>query len=365
MDDLRAMAVRLARSRSALEEALIDLQAEQRELLTENSNTRSTIELMLGEVAKLNINSGNLNEPELEEGPLDFVGRFWEKVRPRDSAVSVSDRVGEIKRPSPTSVSTSPPSTEQHMRSMMGHLETMRLDYEQRFAEFSDMANQTSAESLGKQVSERFSNAMNLLTEKASSWQESAGSTDVPPATAAPLSFGSLFTYLGSPGQKPATGVSSAGPDGPDLPEEGSPADAVQAPACFNREQLPESPRIESAASVNGAGTAEAESQGSEERVANGHPAPESPPSPGDSSTVLIQARLRLDDGSVAVCRVRAADRCIDVASRFINEHSLKQRFEAPLKEFLMKAESGADTFPVELEGDLMEIYQQHSTKGS
>merc|ERR1719188_250990 len=37
----------------------------------------------------------------LDEGPLDFVGRFWEKVKPRDTAVVVSEHVGEIKKPNP------------------------------------------------------------------------------------------------------------------------------------------------------------------------------------------------------------------------------------------------------------------------
>lgn len=35
----------------------------------------------------------------LEEGPLDFVGRFWETVKPRDSAYVAGEHIGEIRKP--------------------------------------------------------------------------------------------------------------------------------------------------------------------------------------------------------------------------------------------------------------------------
>lgn len=79
------------------------------------------------------------------------------------------------------------------------------------------------------------------------------------------------------------------------------------------------------------------------------------------SSTILIEAQLTLDDGSVQMVHVRAADRCKEVSARFVREHSLKQWFEEPLTKFLKQVEDDADKFPVKIEADLMEIRRQYS----
>ena len=44
----------------------------------------------------------------LEEGPLDFVGRFWETVKPRDSAYVTGEHIGEIRKPSEKSATPNP-----------------------------------------------------------------------------------------------------------------------------------------------------------------------------------------------------------------------------------------------------------------
>merc|ERR1712187_793428 len=77
-------------------------------------------------------------------------------------------------------------------------------------------------------------------------------------------------------------------------------------------------------------------------------------------SSLLIEVQFTLGDGNVATARVRASDRCKEVASRFVQENSLKKAFEAPLKAYLMEAENNAVTFPVELEADLMQVYEQY-----
>merc|ERR1712063_150278 len=81
------------------------------------------------------------------------------------------------------------------------------------------------------------------------------------------------------------------------------------------------------------------------------------------SSTILIEAKLKLDDGTVEVLQVRAADRCKEVAQRFVQKHSLKVWFQDPLTEWLKKVENDAVTFPVELEADLNEIRKSFSKK--
>jgi len=80
-----------------------------------------------------------------------------------------------------------------------------------------------------------------------------------------------------------------------------------------------------------------------------------------ESGNLLIEALLKIDDGSVQTLHVRAADRSKDVARRFVQEHSLKAWFEEPLTAWLKKAEAEADRFPVTIEGDLMEIRKTHS----
>merc|ERR1712206_32934 len=81
------------------------------------------------------------------------------------------------------------------------------------------------------------------------------------------------------------------------------------------------------------------------------------------SSTILIEAKLKLGDGTVEVLQVRAADRCKEVAQRFVQKHSLKVWFQDPLTEWLKKVENDAVTFPVELEADLNEIRKSFSKK--
>merc|ERR1711904_212568 len=80
------------------------------------------------------------------------------------------------------------------------------------------------------------------------------------------------------------------------------------------------------------------------------------------SSSVLIEANLTLDDGSVEVLRLRAIDRSVDVAAKFLREHNLKeQQFKEPLTAWLKSVESSAETFPVKAKGDLFQIRQEFS----
>lgn len=80
------------------------------------------------------------------------------------------------------------------------------------------------------------------------------------------------------------------------------------------------------------------------------------------SSSVLIEANITLDDGSVEVLRLRAVDRCVDVAAKFLHDNNLKeQQFKEPLTAWLKSVESSAETFPVKAKGDLFEIRQQFS----
>merc|ERR1719188_2358840 len=69
--------------------------------------------------------------------------------------------------------------------------------------------------------------------------------------------------------------------------------------------------------------------------------------------TVLIEVQLSLDGLQAGTCRVCAADRCCEVAERFVDENSLKECFAAPLSAYLKQAEAEAERFPVVLAADL------------
>ncbi|CAK9113418.1 Integrase catalytic domain-containing protein [Durusdinium trenchii] len=93
--ELRGMADRLTK----VEEMLKDLEIERDLLQKEKGQLNETISLFMKELQKLHIGSQNTVEPMLEEGPLDFVGRFWETVKPRDTAYVAGEHIGEIRKP--------------------------------------------------------------------------------------------------------------------------------------------------------------------------------------------------------------------------------------------------------------------------
>lgn len=77
------------------------------------------------------------------------------------------------------------------------------------------------------------------------------------------------------------------------------------------------------------------------------------------TSPIVIEASITMDDGSVQMLRVRSADRCVEVAKKFVQEHSLKASFEAPILAWLKKVEADALEFPVCVKGDLLEIWSK------
>mmetsp|Transcript_7868 Transcript_7868/g.24631 ORF Transcript_7868/g.24631 Transcript_7868/m.24631 type:complete len:251 (-) Transcript_7868:612-1364(-) len=99
LEELQEMGKRLARSQDQFQEMLEELQGEKRSLQEEKQYLNDTITMMMEQIQKLNIGAGNTVEPMLDEGPLDFVGRFWEKVKPRNTGYAVSEHVGEIRKP--------------------------------------------------------------------------------------------------------------------------------------------------------------------------------------------------------------------------------------------------------------------------
>jgi hypothetical protein len=96
--DLLEMAKRLHRSCEQMTEFVQESEQESKELQKENKQLHEAIDMWAKETKKLNISSSNLVDPALDEGPLDFVGRYWEQFRPRDNQVLLNEHVGELKR---------------------------------------------------------------------------------------------------------------------------------------------------------------------------------------------------------------------------------------------------------------------------
>jgi len=320
-DILRERARRISKSNMALQESLEELQLEQKELREDNARLRSSIELVMAEVNKINIGAANISEPELQESPLDFVARFWERTKPRDTAVPVSDHIGEIRKPLATPA------------------DTTAVDFRQTVVDLSEAWSSL------------------LQTDPAVPAASARTSEHVADDERRP-SVGSFFSYLLSPSVGCSLGPSSAGPGLPDESE---------AFLCKATQEIAEA----QAASIAAAAMAGAHGDETIEEIALVHCARDAgyagisadvnPVEEDIQATVLIEAQLTLDDGVTVPCRVSAADRCKEVARRFVDEHSLKAHFEAPLTAFLMDVENNAERFPVQVAMDLSDLREKYS----
>jgi hypothetical protein len=270
VEELASLATCLARNKAGMEQALEDLHSERDHLKEENAHLHNTIEFMMKELQKLNIGADNLVEPQLLEGPLDFVGRLWEKMRPRTASVQISEHVGEIRKPG--AEEETPPHLLAERLNQLSLLLSQRLGggAEQPLDDglrAGDEASTAAATEMqkhiakhGKELGRRLSGALSFLSQAAagqnaaskkrtkgkrskrtanlvgaeekedprgepSSAKEDPGegtsqaSTDAAKTDAKeenPRFLGSLLGYLLHPGQEaPVVGPSSSGPDSP------------------------------------------------------------------------------------------------------------------------------------------------------
>merc|ERR1719159_1020874 len=96
--DLLEMAKRLHKSCEQMTEFVQESEKESEELKKDNQRLHEAIDTWAKETRKLNISSYNLVDPDVDEGPLDFMGRYWEQLRPRNNQVILNDHVGELKK---------------------------------------------------------------------------------------------------------------------------------------------------------------------------------------------------------------------------------------------------------------------------
>jgi len=321
--ELQEMARRLAKSQEQFQEMLTELEAESDALKEENRSLNDTITMMMKEMQKLNIGADNTVEPMLDEGPLDFVGRFWEKVKPRNTAVVISEHVGEIKKPGEEELQN--PLQQQGKQVVQNLRETLGPIWQKAETLVKDAKGEVAKKT--KEIAEKHQLGSFVQPEpkprkKRERRAEREGTESASEAAAS-----------GSEAAGPSESASASA----DVPAATDVANPEEAPAAVAASEGQASEEKEATAAVDGAGNEEI------------------------SSTILIEAKLKIDDGSTQTLYVRAADRCKEVAHRFVMEHSLKAWFEEPLTAWLKKVEADAVKFPVNIEGDLMEIRKQHS----
>lgn len=323
-EQLREQAVRLSKSVAGLKEMLATLEEEKQALRDEGEELNNTITLMMQEMHKLNINGSNTVEPQLLEGPLDFVGRFWEKHKPRDTAYQTSEHVGEIRKPVPG--------------------EARPPDVQQVVQEASQQVVQT-AQKIQSALGPLWARTQGFLSEKQNAWTEALAARAAPKQKPAKKSGKRSGGYPADAGDTTAPAAAAASSSDAAASSAAPEALEVAAPAAEGAPAA-SSAAIPAATEEKVEGTDAGRLPGAEEQISN---------------TILIEAKLTIDDGSELTLYVRAADRCKEVAQRFVQEHSLKAWFQEPLTKWLKKVENDADTFPVKVEGDLLEIRKQFS----
>mmetsp|Transcript_10166 Transcript_10166/g.22905 ORF Transcript_10166/g.22905 Transcript_10166/m.22905 type:complete len:413 (-) Transcript_10166:109-1347(-) len=389
--DLLAMSKRLSRSVEEMSSYHSELLAEQEELRKEGAGLRESIETKMKDIVKLDIGAMNLREPELEEGPLDFIGRFWEKVKPRDNTVVISEHIGELKQ--------------------------APRDWEEPVNPINELKDQLNiaADAWGK-ATERLREQGTGLISAAKEWGQDMNPVDgspdgekslprpsplrIPslqgeavgklvsdaqemwPPTAARLSgaMSAFSAFAGSLREQAAEkwpGVVSpskyqdwgSGVLGPFHTEQEEPevvpgfenVAGILRPASVPAANPAEAPAEEPAAAAT---SAAAEEDAPETDVRPTTPQTQSP-EPAETEqareedeelSLMIEASITLDDGSVEVLRMKSCERASEAAARFVQEHSLKAWFEEPLRKYLKQVEEDAIRFPAKVEGDLSEI---------
>lgn len=363
-DELKEMGKRLTKSLADLQEMLKDLEVEQDLLRQENQQLNETIGFMMTEMQKLNIGAGNTVEPMLAEGPLNFVGRFWEKVKPRDTAVVVNEHVGEIKKPITREDGTVAPNTALTPQELGRQVQVKSRQVVERISG-----------GLGPGFWQRAGGLVNAVQGAAQGAVQSAQGAVQSARQGVAQVAARAESARAEIGAAAAAAGYAAQPKPPVAPEAAAAAPgAAGAPEAAA--QTTESPPGHEVAPLADAAGSAAEAPPTAKEAEAPSPTPAEPPQPQPDapasaaapaqeadqmvgSTVLIEAKIKLDDGGVQTLLVRASDRCKEVAKRFVQDHSLKGTFEAPITAWLKQAEGDAVKFPVHVEADLVDIKKQ------
>jgi len=261
-----------------------------------------------------------------------FVTRMWEKIRPRDTVVAVSEHVGEIRKPV---------VDESGLPFDLGQQLTDRF---------------TSVFTPLRQTGEAFWNAMQgdpspAVRQRRLRNKDHKSRRGEPTERPHPMPHQSqrgLSTEIKDVGHK---SVFSSASSSDAAPQPCTPVATIIPPVFADRPLLENGVDeivVKKEGNFGGEEDADGVNDAEAEQI---------------SSTVLIEATLKLEDGSVQSLQVLAADRCKEVAQHFVQKHSLKICLQDPLTEWLNKVENDAVTFPVRVEADLMEIRKLFSKR--
>eukprot|EP00746_Dinoflagellata_sp_MGD_P004085 gnl/MRDRNA2_/MRDRNA2_107902_c0_seq1.p1 gnl/MRDRNA2_/MRDRNA2_107902_c0~~gnl/MRDRNA2_/MRDRNA2_107902_c0_seq1.p1 ORF type:complete len:402 (+),score=113.13 gnl/MRDRNA2_/MRDRNA2_107902_c0_seq1:70-1275(+) len=383
-EELAGMCKRLLRSQENLEELHTQLQEDQRQLKEENQKMQEDISLMISCTKPLCIGASNTVSPQLEEGSLDFVGRWWEMMKPRNNAVQINEHVGEIRK-DVSALDKDGSKLEVERNEVVGAVQNVWGNLKS-----SGLFQQGQALAATGIQKARESGAVDASRGAWASLRQTAGSTwaqlNAEPerpkrtkkSTRTRRDKEDRGGYAKNPQGPSQKAVSSNGADGaasavcvpndsaaPAFQEANASQSAASASSSADAQPANESSNSPSAEAFEDAPTAERHSVKGAEVETTAQELDEAPEEEEDdenndeqmSSTVLIEAHLTLGDGTVQIIRVRAADRCKEVAQRFVKEHSLKNLFVQPLTDYLKQVENDAEKFPVSVHADLMEIY--------
>eukprot|EP00913_Durusdinium_trenchii_P004311 g3997.t1 len=356
--ELRGMADRLTKGHESLteawlrgllfavEEMLKDLEIERDLLQKEKGQLNETISLFMKELQKLHIGSQNTVEPMLEEGPLDFVGRFWETVKPRDTAYVAGEHIGEIRKPGEKPEGPNPLAALKQAALAHGvpH-ELPNVNVQEKVQEVQDMGKQavkklsTAFEEARSSAfwqraqgywEEKRSEIAKKVDEASTAQRVPAGKTRkkeptvvaVEKSDAAPSeSTTSATTQASEASQDKSTGRGAEKPkpvektEVPEAKVEKAPEKEEKTDFCLNF-VVPCGARFPAVflfKHKKALSTLRCSAKETKEK---------SPTS--RQETILIEAQVKIGDGSVQTLCVRASDRCKDAAERFISENSLK-----------------------------------------
>eukprot|EP00401_Gymnodinium_catenatum_P065115 CAMPEP_0117519924 /NCGR_PEP_ID=MMETSP0784-20121206/32906_1 /TAXON_ID=39447 /ORGANISM="" /LENGTH=358 /DNA_ID=CAMNT_0005315907 /DNA_START=74 /DNA_END=1150 /DNA_ORIENTATION=- len=335
--ELVEMARRLARSSADLEATLQDLEAERAMLQQERDETRGTIELFFQEMQKLNIGSDNTPEPVLLEGPLDFVSRYWEKVKPRENAYRASRHVGELSSIS-TQASTAADMSSRLLQAANGFLHAAQAEFSLK-PRASDKARRGSKDPARARARRERRERLAATPAAAAPAEDSGsaipngGSSEAPTEGSSSVFAASASSEPGTQGEAEASSTPAPALPGPSA----SGGDAIGGTAA---DQVPAAPP-DSASDAGAAGSASSKPPLTRTET---------------DSPVLIDAQVTLKDGTVRGLVVRAAERSKQVAQRFVEEHSLDASCAAQLTAWLKQIERDAVEYPISVTADLKDI---------
>lgn len=377
---------RLEKSHASLSELLTTMQDERAELEAEKVQLNQTIEVISRDMSKLHIGKSNTVAPKLQEGALNFVNRMWGNwSAPKQEAVVANEHVGELRK-NPKAIDRENKQVTQDtlMRRRLEGIGNKVGGVVNSVKEKAEAVKENIPDSVKQNVTAVKQKVVEQATELRAAGTAPGGYSGAVAGLLRGVSGGSeeettrsekatggartaasasreqegngadslvQDPFLAAPASGGGSTEASAGSSSPSSKKKEVKPSQKEQKAAEEEEKKPkaeETTQVEKAAEIQ------------EEEEEDFEDPTEEDLADEISSTVLIEAKIRLGDGSEVALQVRAADRCKEVAAKFVKEHSLKPTFEQPLTAYLKQCENDAEKFPHLVEADLMKIHEEY-----